>query len=42
MIAEGVENAGEREVLVEVGVDYLQGFLLGVPAPFRSRNSALA
>ncbi|HYQ04378.1 MAG TPA: EAL domain-containing protein [Polyangiaceae bacterium] len=42
VIAEGVENAGEREVLVEVGVDYLQGFLLGVPAPFRSRNSALA
>src|SRR6478609_45049 len=40
VIAEGVENAGEREVLVEVGVDYLQGFLLGIPAPFRPRNRA--
>src|SRR6185369_5057193 len=40
VIAEGVENAGERDALVEAGCDYLQGFFLGIPAPLRVRNSS--
>jgi len=35
VIAEGVETVGERDNLVEVGCDYLQGYLLGTPAPFQ-------
>jgi len=40
VIAEGVESAGEREVVVEVGCDFMQGYLLGTPAPFQARKSA--
>lgn len=40
VIAEGVENAGERDALVEAGCDYLQGFFLGIPAPLRVRTSS--
>jgi EAL domain-containing protein (putative c-di-GMP-specific phosphodiesterase class I) len=29
--AEGVESAEERDVLVQLGVDLLQGYLLGLP-----------
>lgn len=32
VIAEGVECQEEMEVLIENGVDYLQGFYLGRPA----------
>jgi EAL domain-containing protein (putative c-di-GMP-specific phosphodiesterase class I) len=35
VIAEGVENAGERATLVEVGCDFLQGYFLGTPAPLK-------
>lgn len=31
VIAEGIETADERDMLVELGCDYLQGFLLGRP-----------
>lgn len=31
VVAEGVETPGEREVLVELGCDLIQGFLLGRP-----------
>jgi EAL domain-containing protein (putative c-di-GMP-specific phosphodiesterase class I)/ActR/RegA family two-component response regulator len=41
VIAEGVENAGERDALVDAGCDYLQGFFLGVPTPLRGRKGAL-
>jgi len=34
VIAKGVENAGERDTLVEAGCDFLQGFFLGQPMPF--------
>ncbi len=40
VIAEGVENAAERDALVEAGCDYLQGFFLGIPAPLRARKSS--
>jgi EAL domain-containing protein (putative c-di-GMP-specific phosphodiesterase class I)/CheY-like chemotaxis protein len=33
IIAEGVENQDERDVLTEVGCDFLQGYLFGRPAP---------
>ena len=33
VIAEGVETPEERCALTEVGCDFLQGFLLGAPAP---------
>lgn len=32
-LAEGVEREEQREMLVEMGVDYLQGFLLAKPMP---------
>jgi EAL domain-containing protein (putative c-di-GMP-specific phosphodiesterase class I) len=38
VIAEGVENAGERDTLVEAGCDFLQGYFLGTPAPFQKRE----
>ena len=33
VIAEGVEDREEMALLVETGVDYLQGFYLGRPSP---------
>jgi len=38
VIAEGVENVGERDALIEAGCDYLQGFFLGIPAPLRAKK----
>ena len=35
-IAEGVEDEGMRRRLVEIGVDYAQGYWIGRPAPLRS------
>jgi EAL domain-containing protein (putative c-di-GMP-specific phosphodiesterase class I) len=35
VVAEGVETEGERDVLVDLGCDFLQGYLLGKPGkPF--------
>jgi EAL domain-containing protein (putative c-di-GMP-specific phosphodiesterase class I) len=33
VIAEGVETESERDVLIELGVDLMQGYLFGRPAP---------
>jgi diguanylate cyclase (GGDEF)-like protein/PAS domain S-box-containing protein len=33
VIAEGVETEGQRRLLAEAGCDYVQGFLLAMPAP---------
>ena len=33
VVAEGVETEGERRALVDLGVPYLQGYLLGEPSP---------
>ncbi|HET9957509.1 MAG TPA: EAL domain-containing protein [Polyangiaceae bacterium] len=33
VVAEGVENTSERDVLLELGCDYLQGFLFARPGP---------
>jgi EAL domain-containing protein (putative c-di-GMP-specific phosphodiesterase class I) len=33
VVAEGVETPGERDVLVDLGCDLLQGYLFGRPAP---------
>lgn len=33
LVAEGVETAGERSTLIELGVPYGQGYLFGRPAP---------
>ncbi|GJM22814.1 MAG: hypothetical protein DHS20C15_27290 [Planctomycetota bacterium] len=33
IVAEGLENASDREVLLELGVRHAQGFLLGRPVP---------
>ncbi len=32
IVAEGVETAGQRDVLLELGCDLVQGYLFGVPA----------
>jgi EAL domain-containing protein (putative c-di-GMP-specific phosphodiesterase class I) len=32
IIAEGIERQGELDTLIELGVDYGQGYLLGRPA----------
>lgn len=37
VVAEGIETEAERAVLVDVGCDLLQGFLLGRPAPAGER-----
>ncbi len=42
VIAEGVENAGERDTLVDAGCDFLQGFFLGTPAPLQERARSRA
>ncbi len=34
VVAEGIETEAEREVLVDLGCDLLQGYLLGRPAPW--------
>ena len=40
--AEGVEQAGQRDLLVEIGCDLLQGFLLHPPMPAAELPAALA
>jgi EAL domain-containing protein (putative c-di-GMP-specific phosphodiesterase class I) len=35
-VAEHVENAATLELLREFGVDYVQGYHIGQPAPFSS------
>lgn len=39
MIAEGIENQGEFEVLKSYNTDFYQGFLLQKPALFESNVS---
>jgi len=36
IIAEGIEREGEQETLVELGIHYGQGYLLGRPAPLQT------
>jgi EAL domain-containing protein (putative c-di-GMP-specific phosphodiesterase class I) len=36
IIAEGIEQKGEQQTLVELGIHYGQGYLLGRPAPLES------
>jgi EAL domain-containing protein (putative c-di-GMP-specific phosphodiesterase class I) len=36
IIAEGIEREGEQKTLVELGIHYGQGYLLGRPAPLES------
>lgn len=33
VVAEFVETQAQRELLLELGVEYLQGYLLGKPQP---------
>jgi diguanylate cyclase (GGDEF)-like protein/PAS domain S-box-containing protein len=40
-VAEGVENAAQRDFLIERGATYAQGFLLGRPAPARDLEPLL-
>jgi EAL domain-containing protein (putative c-di-GMP-specific phosphodiesterase class I) len=40
IIAEGVEREGEQLALVELGIDYAQGYLLGRPAPLETFDLA--
>jgi diguanylate cyclase (GGDEF)-like protein len=41
VIAEGIENREQYALLLELGVDYLQGFLLGRPQRVPAGNSAV-
>jgi diguanylate cyclase (GGDEF)-like protein len=41
VIAEGIENREQYALLLELGVDYLQGFLLGRPQRVPGANSAV-
>ncbi|MTD37704.1 EAL domain-containing protein [Erwinia sp. CPCC 100877] len=36
VVAEFVENSGQRELLLSLGVDYLQGWLTGKPVPLEA------
>ena len=36
IIAEGIEREGELQTLLELGIEYGQGFLLGRPAPLET------
>lgn len=36
VVAEFVENSGQRDLLLSLGVDYLQGWLIGKPQPLES------
>jgi EAL domain-containing protein (putative c-di-GMP-specific phosphodiesterase class I) len=36
IIAEGIEREGERQTLVDLGIDYGQGYLLARPAPLET------
>ena len=40
VLAEGVETAGERDVLVELGCEWLQGYLFGRPVVAESAARA--
>lgn len=40
VIAEGVENREELDVLIDLGVEWAQGFYLGVPGPLTGRAAA--
>jgi len=40
VIAEGVENREELDVLIELGVERAQGFHLGVPGPLTGQTAA--
>jgi EAL domain-containing protein (putative c-di-GMP-specific phosphodiesterase class I) len=42
IIAEGIETDGERKTLIELGIDYGQGYLLGRPAPLETFNLGAA
>jgi EAL domain-containing protein (putative c-di-GMP-specific phosphodiesterase class I)/GGDEF domain-containing protein len=41
VIAEGIEKQSEKEKLVELGVDYLQGYLISTPRSYASIRSWL-
>ena len=40
-IAEFVENDEIRDCLVDLGIDYIQGYSIGRPAPFADRLTGL-
>jgi len=40
-VAEGVETAAQRDVLVRLGIDCLQGYLLGRPGPLEELSALL-
>ena len=42
IIAEGIEREGERQVCVDLGIDYGQGYLLARPAPLETFNLGAA
>jgi EAL domain-containing protein (putative c-di-GMP-specific phosphodiesterase class I) len=36
IIAEGIEREGEKQALIDLGIDYGQGYLLARPAPLET------
>jgi EAL domain-containing protein (putative c-di-GMP-specific phosphodiesterase class I) len=42
IIAEGIETEGEKQALIELGIDFGQGYLLGRPAPLETFSLAEA
>jgi EAL domain-containing protein (putative c-di-GMP-specific phosphodiesterase class I) len=41
LVAEGVETPAEKAALMDLGCDFLQGFLCGMPQPVRPRTALL-
>ena len=41
VVAEGVENASERDTLIDSGCDYLQGYFFGRPSSLKDTRAAL-
>jgi EAL domain-containing protein (putative c-di-GMP-specific phosphodiesterase class I) len=42
VIAEGIETTAERNIVVDAGITFGQGYLLGKPSPITARAAHMA